>query len=395
MEGIGFAANYGLPLRVPDQRLHVHSLSWSNPAVEARAASGVLIGPSIRAGRRYRMPSQKTRTRSSSVLITAMSGDAVLPQSDVAKLAEAHEEYIREQCAADPPRYLAATLRALELNGEKLCTEAGKREADHPLVIPLARDEQTGAVSAGLLRWPTPPSGMDMPLVATSLVGPGQLCHIANSCELFIRRQLAYYDFLELKEEFTEADKLAPGLYDAGQVMKSGMGLHKYLMLNVGPFMDVLQTLARGHLDRGDEQSALITCEKMAQSFPGWSHAHAFHARMLASMSDRELEARDAARFAIHLPLMTLDEDLDKVASLAGFQDPTSLGTMFRGLSLDPRESEVQEGKAPEQVSLDRAAYLLDRMVAERTAWNAEAKNELAELYEQSRLPEVARFVRL
>jgi len=104
-----------------------------------------------------------------------------------------------------------------------------------------------------------------------------------------------------------------------------------------------------------------------------------------------------AARFAIHLPLWTLDDSLSEIAKIAGYQEVESLKKMFRGLSLDPRDSEVAQGKAVEQVALDRAAYVLDRVVAEDDdkRWSREVKEELAALYGIARLPEIAKFVSL
>eukprot|EP00186_Timspurckia_oligopyrenoides_P004025 CAMPEP_0182451846 /NCGR_PEP_ID=MMETSP1172-20130603/43943_1 /TAXON_ID=708627 /ORGANISM="Timspurckia oligopyrenoides, Strain CCMP3278" /LENGTH=330 /DNA_ID=CAMNT_0024649653 /DNA_START=155 /DNA_END=1147 /DNA_ORIENTATION=+ len=315
------------------------------------------------------------------------------------KLAKEVSSYITQECAYNEPQHLHALLLALHLNGETLIESPTKLDSiDHPFIIPLARDPTTNVADAAFLRWPTPPSSGEMPLpiVAVSTKSPSQLTLLANSSSEYVHRYLAYFDFNELHEEFDLLHAAAPDLYEKGAVVKNGMGLLGYLLLKVGAFPDVYQATTERHLKNEDEQSGLITVEKMASSFPGWGYSHAYNARLLLKLG-RELEARDAARFAIHLPLWTLDDSLSEIAKIAGYQEVESLKKMFRGLSLDPRDSEVAQGKAVEQVALDRAAYVLDRVVAEDDdkRWSREVKEELAALYGIARLPEIAKFVSL
>lgn len=58
--------------------------------------------------------------------------------------------------------------------------------------------------------------------------------------------------------------------YSLGACESLGRGLSRFLFLKVGSFPDVFETLAQEHLDKGDQQSALITCEKAYSLFPGW-----------------------------------------------------------------------------------------------------------------------------
>jgi hypothetical protein len=58
--------------------------------------------------------------------------------------------------------------------------------------------------------------------------------------------------------------------YTPGSCEALGRGLTRFLFLKVGSFPDVFETLTQEHLDKGDQQSALITCEKAYTLFPGW-----------------------------------------------------------------------------------------------------------------------------
>lgn len=165
--------------------------------------------------------------------------------------------------------------------------------------------------------------------------------------------------------------------------------------MRAGPFPDIYEDLVRFHRAKGDEQSALITCERAATTFPGWGRAHAFHAGVLKEMN-REMEARDAARFSLQMPLWTLGgrDVVEDMRKLAGYVEEDSLPKIFKRLYEDKREQEIADGKQPQQVALDRAAYLLDLCVAERREdWEA-AKMGLTELYEEANMDDFATFVR-
>ena len=86
-------------------------------------------------------------------------------------------------------------------------------------------------------------------------------------------------------------------------------------MTKVGPFIDEYEGLARGHLDKGSAQAALITCERSQSLFGAWGRPFAFHARMLAGLGRDE--ARDLARQALSMPLWTLGDDLAEVCAIA------------------------------------------------------------------------------
>merc|ERR1712106_598122 len=102
-----------------------------------------------------------------------------------------------------------------------------------------------------------------------------------------------------------------------------GYGLDKYILLRVGPFPDLYETMSREHVGRNSEESALIAAETANGKFTGFGSAFASYARLLSSLPNRMEETRDAARVCIRLPLftmgMTLEEfaDVSKLAKLA------------------------------------------------------------------------------
>jgi hypothetical protein len=76
-----------------------------------------------------------------------------------------------------------------------------------------------------------------------------------------------------------------------------------FLVQKVGKFPDVMEGLARGHLEKGDVTSALVTAEWMCGHMPQWGYAPAMHANLLKDL-DRMDEARDQV-CALHRPAAT------------------------------------------------------------------------------------------
>eukprot|EP00177_Eucheuma_denticulatum_P006685 GFKZ01012157.1.p1 GENE.GFKZ01012157.1~~GFKZ01012157.1.p1 ORF type:complete len:236 (-),score=47.75 GFKZ01012157.1:645-1277(-) len=208
-------------------------------------------------------------------------------------------------------------------------------------------------------------------------------------------RALVGADFggkVEEMKEIREATSLKLGYRD-GEVNESGLGLERYLIMKTGPFPDIYEGLTRFHMAKGDQQSALVTCERAAGVFVGWGKMHVFHAEVLEEMG-RDGEARDAARVALQMPLWTLGKGgVDRMREMAGYKEKESLERIYRRLYEDEREAEIKEGKPKEQVALDRAAFLLDLCVVEGSGWES-VRMQVAELYEQGGMADFATFVR-
>lgn len=314
------------------------------------------------------------------------------PKKGVSELRE-YERYLTQVAKTSPPPYLDGLLHALSASSTRFLPPSNRTDL-HPFLIPLVYDIET-EVTTGLLRWPTPPDEMDLPIVQSTPRDPS-LKLLAPSAKSYVTRQLASADFAgkhEQRNSLRSACSLALA-YQNGDVDKSGVGLERFLILKVGPFPDIYEGLAEFHKAKGDTQSALITCERAANAHPGWGRAHAYHANFLRELG-RDMEARDAARFCLQMPLWTIgpEETVLDMASLAGYEDSTSLGKIFKRLYEDDRKQEIADGKAPQQVALDRAAYLLDVCFTDGSGWES-IKENLAVLYEEADMPDFATFVR-
>ncbi|GJP51775.1 hypothetical protein CLOM_g10917 [Closterium sp. NIES-68] len=308
---------------------------------------------------------------------------------------EEHAAFLRDVAAIDPPPLLSSLIRVLQAQGEQSVSPSDRRGMV-PLAIPLTRNPATGAVTA-LLRWPTAPPGMQMPVIC---VGEGGGCVlVARSADEYIQRALVEEDVGgkggaaegEMGRIREAAGEEGRRLYSPGEFAASkSKSLDAYLTTKVGMFPDVLERLALRHLEQGDQVSALVAGEFYARKhFPGFAHPFTFNAQLLLRVG-RPTEARDAARIALKSPWWTLGASYQEVAELAGYGD-SQLEYALERLTEEGRKEDVNKGKAPEQVALDQAAFLLDVAAAEGT-WE-ETCEQLAGLYREAGLEEIARFV--
>lgn len=298
-----------------------------------------------------------------------------------------------------PPR-LGTLLDLLQtVKGEELVAPSD-RAALHPLFVPLTRK---GPTYTGVLRWPTPPEDLPLPIVQTDGLGMRLL---SNDPEHLIRRLVVEADAeghpdLDAVVAAGNAGLAADAHYKQGDVQALGLGVEKYLLMRVGPFADAYETLAEGHLARGDEQSALVAAERANAVFKGWGRPYAFYAQLLASLQNRELEQKDAAKVAMRLPLWTAAYDrpsLDRLVKLSGYTEVASARQLYEKMAADQQRDKITEGKAPAQVALDRSAYVMDAVMFQEEGgggggWAA-ARADLAQLYEEGGVPELATFVR-
>lgn len=130
----------------------------------------------------------------------------------------------------------------------------------------------------------------------------------------------------------------------------------------VGAFPDVYEFLTEFHLGKGDQQSALVTSEKAYNVFKGWGQPYMQYCKLLQHMKGRELEMRDAALAALRTPLWTValeGADLDLVLGAAKSSREKAQEKFWK-LYEDERLQEIKQGKRPEQVAADRAAFLMD-----------------------------------
>ncbi|EPS61716.1 hypothetical protein M569_13081, partial [Genlisea aurea] len=79
-----------------------------------------------------------------------------------------HASFIKDVAAAHPPKHLNHLLKILRATGEEIISP-GAKHGILPLSIPLSRNN-SGSITA-LLRWPTAPTWMEMPVVQVRKYG--------------------------------------------------------------------------------------------------------------------------------------------------------------------------------------------------------------------------------
>ncbi|XP_042973683.1 protein IN CHLOROPLAST ATPASE BIOGENESIS, chloroplastic-like isoform X2 [Carya illinoinensis] len=301
-----------------------------------------------------------------------------------------HMTFIKDVAAAQPPEHLGQLLRMLKTRGESILSP-GAKQGLIPLAIPLTKNS-SGAVTA-LLRWPTAPPGMEMPVVEVRKHGVWLL---AKNVDRFMHRILVEEDANSPSQSndelFHAAADAGEKLYRKGDYAKSQISnLDVYLLKKVGLFPDVLERKVKRHFEEGDHVSALVTGEfyTKKEHFPGFARPFVFNAEVLLRVG-RKLEAKDAARGALKSPWWTLGCKYQEVAEIAQWEDE-QIEYIKEKVTEEGKEADLRKGKAPAQVALDEAAFLLDLSSIEGN-WD-DSVERIAECYKEAGLPDVAKFV--
>lgn len=218
-------------------------------------------------------------------------------------------------------------------------------------------------------------------------------------------------------------------------------GVEKYVLLRVGPFPDLYESMASQHAARGDESSSLIAAETSNGKFTGFGSTFAFYAKLLSSFPNREEEAKDAARMCLRLPISSIGkfvltrwqlyklqgsfvfhtwpplqekflrlgdfaglakEDLRDVAVMAGLAEKSDstdeaiakLQTAYEKIRQHEQEEDPTGGSGitPEQVAIEEANYLLDTVSLTGGKWS-EIRSKLGEIYSSVGRDDMAVFV--
>lgn len=299
-----------------------------------------------------------------------------------------HIRFIENVAATEPPQHLPQLLSVLNARGDSIVSP-GSKQGLIPLAVPLSRNS-SGSVTA-LLRWPTAPPGMEMPVVEVRKHGVWLL---AKSVDQFIHRILVEEDARNcLDDEMTHAASIVgEKLYEKGDFAKSQIAdVDGYLIRKVGLFPDVLERKVMQHFEKGDQVSALVTGEFYARKkhFPGFARPFVFNAEILLKVGHKE-EAKDAARGALKLPWWTLGCEYQDVARMAEWEDE-QIESITEKITEEGKEEDLNKGKPPAQIALDEAAFLLDLASVEGT-WD-EFVEEIAECYKEAGLEDIAKFV--
>ncbi|GAB2291680.1 hypothetical protein Dimus_025933 [Dionaea muscipula] len=301
-----------------------------------------------------------------------------------------HISFIKDVALKQPPEHLHHLLKMLQARGETIVSP-GARQGLIPLVIPLSKN-QSGSVTA-LLRWPTAPAGMEMPVVEVQKHGVWLL---AKNVDQFIHRLLVEEDAKSSKESesvlFNASADTGTKLYKRGDFAESQIdNLDVYLLKKVGLFPDVLERKVMRHFDNGDHVSAMVTGEFYINKdlFPGFARPYVFNAKILLKVG-RFSEAKDAARVALKSPWWTLGCPYQEAAEIAQWEDE-QIEYIKEKVTEEGRLEDLKKGKQPAQIALDEAAFLLDLASIEGT-WD-DYLERVAECYSEAGLDEIARFI--
>ncbi|PIA46192.1 hypothetical protein AQUCO_01500008v1 [Aquilegia coerulea] len=240
------------------------------------------------------------------LLRRARRANSIRCSSSTSTISFDHVSFIKDIAATQPPQHLQCLLKILQAKGETIISP-GARKGLIPLAVPLT-ENQSGAVTA-LLRWPTAPPGMEMPVVEVRKHGVWLL---AKNVDQYIHRILVEEDANnthgtsgQLYDASSEAGKK---LYIKGDFAESRIAnLDSYLLKKVGLFPDIIERKVKQHFEKDDHVSAMITGEFYTKKdhFPGFGRPFVFNAEVLLKVG-RELEAKDAARGALKSPWWTL-----------------------------------------------------------------------------------------
>ncbi|OAY86017.1 hypothetical protein ACMD2_09177 [Ananas comosus] len=345
------------------------------------AASRVAFASAIPSFRVRSIPTVRCSSSSSSAAAAA-SAATTTTTSD-------HITFVKDIAATKPPEHLHCLLNMLQARGDAIISP-GAREGLIPLVIPLS--ESPSGTLTSLLRWPTAPPGMEMPVVQVRKHG---LWLLAKNVDQYIHRILVEADasnFGESSDELWNASAEAgKKLYNRGDFEESQVAdLDVYILKKVGLFPDVIERKVARHLDKGDHVSALVTGEFYTRNqFPGFGRPFVHYAEILLKIG-RKLEAKDAARGALKSPWWTIGRRYQDVAEIAQWEDE-QIEFIKEKVTEEGKQEDLKKGKAPEQVALDEAAFLLDLASIEGT-WD-EVVDRIAECYREAGLHDIARFV--
>ncbi|KAI6701343.1 hypothetical protein NL676_015667 [Syzygium grande] len=240
-------------------------------------------------------------------------------------------------------------------------------------------------------------SSCSTPLPYFFAVGERSLAFLASAEQVdrYIHRILVEEDANSQKSSddlYHTSSEAGNELYNKGDFAKSQIkNLEAYLLKRVGVFPDVLERKVARHFDEGDVVSAMVTGEFYTKKdlFPGFGRPFAFYAEILQRVG-RASEAKYAARVALKSPWWTLGCTYEEVAQIAQWEDE-QIEYIKEKVSEEGKQEDIKKGKAPAQVSLDEAAFLLDLASVEGT-WS-DYLERIAECYKEAGLNDIAEFV--
>ena len=313
--------------------------------------------------------------------------------------SSSHSEYIEN--AASIPRTkntetnIESLLRVCRAKGLEI-VEPSQRRNLHPLVVPVAKETST-STTIGIY---IPHDDVDsLSIVRVSPCGKF-LTLLARNPKEFIHR--------EIVEEEAATDGAERALFDAsGEVGKNAyelndysekkgkLTLDQYLTMKVGRFPSSLRGLVERHLERKDEESALVACDVFKNQFQNWGEVYAFISDVYASLNRME-EARDYARSGVQCPWSTFEtrESLDRMIERAGWGETSSVAEIRKILDTRKgpgRDQFVDESK--EKVKAEEDAEDCLNAMANGEKAVVDTVIQLAECYSRAGKERHAKFV--
>lgn len=298
---------------------------------------------------------------------------------------------------------LGAIERLLSAQGHAVCDSHTKRSGLHPLVVPLAVLAHPNDEVIGLLRWPSSEGGYS--LVRTRPQNTGETGDVralslrpCGTIAQYARRAAAEADQEEAGPRSTEiisaAEEVARAVggpsYTTGDAKASRLKLAQFLLVRVGPFVDVWETIARGQLERGDETAALVAGERCSATNPGWGCSPWLQSELMAALGRPE-ERRDLALSALECPFWTLGVPVRKVLAAAQLSHIDNVRLLVRSMEDKVREQQGAPPRSPRELALIRALDALDDVVRTEGAWGS-VRETVAAALDEAGLKDAARI---
>jgi hypothetical protein len=261
----------------------------------------------------------------------------------------------------------AALSRLLRLQGHTLIDS---RRGLHPLVVPLARTKADDIL--GLLHWPSREGSI-------SVVRTRQDSHFLQPLRSITEysRRLAVEADVEASAASgdiiaaaAEATTMAGGKpYTQGELLDSGLKASQFMLLRVGPFADIWETIARTQQEKGDETAALIAAERASSLNPGWGCCMLLQSQLMGALRRPE-EQRDLALGALESPWWTLGAPLRDAMAAAQLSHIDDLRSLVRAMEDKVREQQGAPPRTAKELSLLRATDALDEVVRTEGSWD-------------------------
>ncbi|KVH92511.1 hypothetical protein Ccrd_005451 [Cynara cardunculus var. scolymus] len=301
-----------------------------------------------------------------------------------------HVSFIKDIAVAQPPEHLHHLLKMLQVRGKTLMElwTAYLLNANHlsailkscyfhhfvtgesiispaakqgmiPLAIPLSKNS-SGSVTA-LLRWPTAPPGMEMPVVEVRSYGVWLLAKNVSLLAYFRLHSKSWLNVVKhLKIE--RVDQYIHRILVEEDANSSTEGIDEVFNAS-GEAGEKLYTKGDFAKSRNSnlDVSAMVTGEfyTKKEHFPGFGRPFVFNAEEVADIAEWD------------------DEQIEFIKEK---------------VSEEVKQEDLKKGKEAAQISLDEAAFLLDLASIEGT-WDEELER-IAECYNEGGLPEIAKFLK-